>query len=371
MKVVILLLLQLFTIISSADYIEYPRLYNEKLDEILPIKGVNIFAFQGDTLTQDYTLNELLEIKKLGGNTVVVNFLIYQKVANSTRVYAGKSTPKDDVLAKFTLAAHKAGLKVFLKPLVVCEEDDCTMVNILPSNISEWFASYTTYITSLASLSERVGVDVLSVALELQLFSGHHRDEWVKVIDAVKRQYSGVITYCSIFYPVETQNITFWDHLDFISMDTYLPLWDGVSAFPSQIVMNARYKYYLGRVDAWHQSLPSNVSKLPIVLSEVGYPSSIEGLITPYLSAPDTCNGTWASNLTVQRMAWEAVLTTVASTDVVQGVVVFWFDNPSSSDYCPNKANNNWGCSWDVRGKPAEKTIADAWCGVVDTTCIN
>ncbi|CAF4415729.1 unnamed protein product, partial [Adineta steineri] len=28
--------------------------------------------------------------------------------------------------------------------------------------------------------------------------------------------YSGLLIYCSIFYPIETQKIGFWDGLDFI-----------------------------------------------------------------------------------------------------------------------------------------------------------
>jgi len=245
------------------------------------------------------------------------------------------------------------------------------MVNVDPSNINEWFQSYTTYITSLATLSERMGVDVLSVALELELISGKYHEEWVRMIRAVRERFTGLLTYCSVFWPIETQNITFWDELDFISMDTYLPLWDGISPFPSQDAMTEMYIGYLEGVDDWHKSQSERVSRLPIVLSEVGYPSTLEGLITPWLSSPtNTCTGNWSPNTTAQQMAFQAVVTAITSTDVVQGFAIFWFDNPSSPDFCGDRANNTWSCSWDVRGKPAEKVIAEAFCGVVDSTCV-
>jgi hypothetical protein len=47
----------------------------------------------------------------------------------------------------------------------------------------------------------------------------------------------GILMYCSLLYPVETQNITFWDSLDFIAIDTYVPLWDGVRPLLTQSQM--------------------------------------------------------------------------------------------------------------------------------------
>jgi hypothetical protein len=74
------------------------------------------------------------------------------------------------VAYSFVDLAHKAGLAVFLKPVVVCG-GECTMVNVNPTNLSEWFVSYMSYITSFAQFCEEIKVDVLSVVLELE-FSG-------------------------------------------------------------------------------------------------------------------------------------------------------------------------------------------------------
>ena len=46
------------------------------------------------------------------------------------------------------------------------------MINVRPSNITEWFESYTAYITAFASFAESLEVEILSVALELILISG-------------------------------------------------------------------------------------------------------------------------------------------------------------------------------------------------------
>lgn len=58
------------------------------------------------------------------------------------------------------------------------------------------------------------------------------------MIAQVKEKFHGRLTYCSIMWPVETNNIQFWDSLDFIAMDTYVPFWNGTGDVPTQQDMN-------------------------------------------------------------------------------------------------------------------------------------
>jgi len=149
-------------------------------------------------------------------------------------------------------------------------------------------------------------------------------------------------------------------------MDTYIPFWNGTTALPTQQNMNDEYYGYLEYVMSWLSSQPQNVSSLPLVLSEVGYPSSLSGLIMPWATIPlGKCpeEGIGASNFTAQDMAWQAVLNSVGAFPKIKGTVVFWYDNPSTPDWYPDRDNNNWACDWTPRGKPAECTIASAWNG--------
>ena len=186
--------------------------------------------------------------------------------------------------------------------------------------------------------------------------------------------------------------VEFWAMLDFIGMDTYVPFIKNATTdpVPTQASMLARFNGYFNMVSRWLSTQPANVSGLPIVLTEVGYPryvffnflssmwftylfcydSSLQGMATPAADIPHGCPGTWASNTTLQQMAFEALftsLTTTHSSNVV-GLIVFWFDNPSSSDWYPNRnqPSSTWPCGWTPRGKPAECSIAKAYGGVAD-----
>lgn len=140
------------------------------------------------------------------------------------------------------------------------------------------------------------------------------------MIAQVRVNFTVKLTYCSILWPVETQQVTFWDSFDFISMDTYVPFWNGSGPIPTESAMlsvwdlvanfkkmrkeesklihslgcwtvnlwslqmknkkkrrkektNIPFKkliWYYGAVNNWHQAQP-NVSSKFIYLSELGY----------------------------------------------------------------------------------------------------
>jgi hypothetical protein len=331
------------------------------------VQGVNIFAFSNNF----YDPQELGQIKKLGANYIMLDWLIFTDSNTSNNVFADPiKTPSSDAITTFVQAAHNQDLSVMLKPILVCSNwsEPCLMTNVSPSNVSGWFTNYESYIISLAQLGESINVDAISVGLELQQLSSNYLDQWQSLIDNVRNEYNGLLTYCSIFWPIETQNVVFWSYLDFISMDTYLPLWNGTGDAPSLQEMKDIYTGYLQGVSEWKNSQPKNISDMPLILSEVGYPSRNDGLISPSSNPPASCpkDGPQSSNFTAQDAAWTAVLESTMSPlgkSLLCGISVFWYDNPSSQDYLGSNNNDTWACDWSPRGKPAECTIAKYWNG--------
>jgi len=334
------------------------------------IRGIDFFPFNSTVLSSAAIISELDEVVRVGANVVAINFMIVQENATSNVVWASNdTTPTDESLQIFIQEAHSRHLSLFLKPLVICQNTGCEMVNLKPSDPEAWFASYGEYMMSLASFAESNGVEMLSVGLELLLMSSDPAltPYWERLIKDIRTQFSGVLTYSSIFYPFETQRVPFWSSLDMISMDTYVPMMLTVKQpVPTLQQMIQTFDNYFEKVSKWHQTLPANVSSLPILFSEVGYPSSLQGITTPSLNPHKECTGTSAANFTLQQMAFEAFFESAPKYQQelnFLGAVIFWFDNPSSSDYLPDNSTNNWACSWTPRGKPAECTIATAFMG--------
>jgi len=281
------------------------------------------------------------------------------KTSNS--VYPGSDTPSFSTLSVFIKAANDRNLGVFLKPLIVCE-DDTIMVNITPSDPTQWFSSYSYYMIQLAVLSANYpNVGILAVGVELFQLTANtdYLPLWVDLIKNMRLNYFGNLTYCSIMYPEETQHLGFWEELDFISMDTYVPLSNGTGPDPTFDQMSARLAHYFYIVENWRNSTHPEKS---ILISEFGYPSSSFGMVVPYES-PHTCENV-GSNVTLQVMAVDAFLTNAKTQVNVMGVNMFWLDNPSSFDYYENRNNNSWACSWTVRGKPAGALLSMVYWGL-------
>jgi hypothetical protein len=339
------------------------------------IRGIDIFPFNATVTSSAALIAELSNAAQMGTNCIAVNYMLAMQNATSNVVLEAPGvTPNLQQLGALVDAAHALGMSVLLKPLIVCGHN-CQMLNITPADPTLWFESYAAYMLPLAQFAQNRSVEYLSVGLELAPMTASpiYLPGWRAFIPRLRSVYSGLLTYCSIMYPVETSKIGFWDLLDFISMDTYLPL---VNATTGQVLspsqMQDHFKYYFGLVGAWLAAQPANVSSLPVVLSEVGYPSSVAGMLQPYLAPSDGCVGSAASNFTLQAQAFQALYDTAPNYAWLLGTVVFWFDNPSTSDYYPNRQqkDDDWACSWTVRGKPAECVIAAAYGGTCNQSLV-
>lgn len=330
--------------------------------------GFNIFPFNSTALSMPDTLNSLKIISSEGGNWIGVNFFLRQYNATSNDVYFEERTPTKDVWTTFISEAHKYNLRVLVKPLVVCG-GECLFINIIPENITKWFSSYENIILNFSIMAQELEIDALSVGLELlQISNQKYTLYWKKLINYIRLGgYSGLLTYCSIFYPVETQQIAFWDDLDFIGMDFYLPLLNitNDTSIPSQQDMARRFSGYFQYFKSWLNKQSLNVTSKPVVLTEVGYPSSLAGLVIPSGNPAAQCVGNYSANFTLQDLAYQALFQALnENKGICNGTIIFWWDNPSSMDFYDDRDTNNWGCSWTVRGKPAECTIAQAFGGI-------
>ena len=277
------------------------------------------------------------DIATIGGDWVAVYFIIGQDNNISDRVYFDERTPTFEVWSTFVQQAHQLNLNVLVKPLILCG-DECTFFNILPENVTLWFSTYGEIILNLSQTVQILHIDALAVGLELyRLSTEEYRSYWRTLIENVRQDGDkGLLTYSSIFFPVETQKIQFWDLLDFIVMDFYLPLLNITTdtIVPSQQQMIDRFSHYFQHLKQWVDSQPFNVSMKSVILTETGYPSSLGGLAVPSANLPHQCVGIYNANLTLQDMALQAFFQGMKENPgIINGSIIFWWENPSSRDF--------------------------------------
>ena len=87
---------------------------------------------------------------------------------------------------------------------------------------SQWFASYTHFVTEWARVAAEGQVEMFSIGVEMKSSSQTRGPEWFAVIDAIRAVYGGLLTYSANWD--EEPQVVFWDRLDLVGINAFYPL---------------------------------------------------------------------------------------------------------------------------------------------------
>lgn len=169
--------------------------------------------------------------EKTGSDTVILALGALQSTAHSEDVdYTGNYMPTDDELIKIITYAKELGLRVILKPLVNCKNGTWRAhINFFDQEVvcepkwSNWFKSYTKYQLHYANIAEQMECEMFIVGCEM-VQAERRADEWRKLIQDVKKVYTGLVSYNTDKY--QEDNVTWWDAVDVISSSGYYSIHD-------------------------------------------------------------------------------------------------------------------------------------------------
>ncbi|MCH9647832.1 MAG: hypothetical protein K0U98_06305 [Deltaproteobacteria bacterium] len=248
----------------------------------------------------------------------------------------------DEGLATTTRLARERGIKTLLKPHIWVRgkwRGDIAMAD--EAAWKEWFQNYETFLLHYARLAEGLKIEALCIGTELHRTVKEKPDQWRRLIRAVRKVYSGQLTYAANWYQ-EFEDVSFWEELDFIGVQAYFPL----RSQPGGTVAQLR--------DGWQQPLRAleAVSKKagkPVLVTEVGYRSTSGASQKPW-EWPQRGNPA-PVDLVTQKRAYEAFFQEVWPQPWVAGVYWWkWYPGPSRSgkndDFTP-------------QGKPAEGVMGE------------
>ena len=301
-------------------------------------RGFALPSYSRDGYRSPQVTGTLCQIARLGANWIQLNPTWYQASASASAIAASPRTPSDDSLTHAIEAAHRAGLKVFLKPLLDLA-DGGYRGTIKPDDRTAWFASYRAFITHYAGLAARYRVDQFGLGTELAGVSGD-RPGWLGVAAAVRACYWGTILYAANFD--EYQDVRFWDAVDLVGIDAYWP----VSGRPTADVRTVQ--------QAWApivRALAAFAARTGqrILFTEAGYASQ-RGSTT----APWSWTTSRVPDQAEQAGAYQALLASMSDQAWWSGVFWWAWDVPDLSgaadplDYSPH-------------GKSAEAVLRRWW----------
>ncbi len=294
----------------------------------------------------DQNLNNLAHT---GANWIAISLRWGQETISSTKIsYSQNATATDAEIRHVIDLAHSLGIRVLLMPMLHLSNDPTEYhINIgstfnSENQWQEWFASYREFINYYATFSQEAGVDMLFIGNELGSTT-HREADWRRVIQEVRQRFKGLITYdslCSGPFPQgEYARIKWWDAVDYIGVNGYLPLTNKNDPTVEELKAAWMNKSYLAELESL-----SNKFNKPIIIAEIGYPS-VDGIN----KNPASARFDAPQDIQEQADCYNAAFEVFWGKPWLKGI--FWFYWPSNPIPGPVDAN------YTPYGKPAEEVL--------------
>ena len=243
----------------------------------------------------------LVAAREAGAGAVVLLPLAYLDAR--PRLFAGlaprpwpDASPGDLALASAVVEARSLGLRVMLAPQVMASPAG-TWADALSlggdDGIREFFAAYGRVLSHYALLGELLGVELLCLGNERVLVTNTRVDAgddevtrqrcelllglWRALIADVRRAFSGRLTYAAES-TTELDNVGFWEDLDFVGVDLFLPVEEPRGDIGRQQA-RARLAASLGQCLDQAQR-----AGRPLLIVQAGYPSHDTAHESPLLA---------------------------------------------------------------------------------------
>ena len=230
-------------------------------------RGANLTAFLPEAYASPSSRRAMLTARAAGTDLVALTPTSYMADATSTEIAADPAkTPSDRSVLGAARTAHELGLRVAIKPHVDVQ-DGTFRGEIAPSDRAAWFASYGELVDRYADLANEARAETLVIGTELTSMTGDEA-AWRDLIARARDRFDGEITFAANWVEGAEQ-INFWDALDAIGIDAYMPL-DPSNLEPSVDELITAWGPYVVRM----ADLSERWSR-PVLFTELGYESRV------------------------------------------------------------------------------------------------
>ncbi len=314
-------------------------------------------------------------MRKIGINWTTLNVNLCQEKVFSTKLFLDfEYSVSESEIIYMTRKLHDNGIRVILKPCFTSldgatmgalrfppESDFRQIEGIKTDYWKDWFSSYTESMKYFADLAQRAGIDSLMLGAELFGTEGQN-DYWNKVIEEVRKIYSGPITYEFTFISRKTYDLDWFKNLDYLSYSYYPPAADPniepldhtynptACQTPSKSV--EEMMKYLNPRKQRIASIIERFDNKPIVFTEYGVRSCHGCIMQPF-------NFLWDSPYDGEEQAnyLEASFRTFMDVPGWMGLLWWKWDETQHRPQYHGDPNGDRG--FTIQGKPAEKVMRD------------
>ena len=234
-------------------------------------RGMNLTAFLPEAYSDPKAQEALRTAKDAGTDLVALTPTSYMANSTSSQIEADPAkTPSDQSVLAVAADAHSMGLQVAIKPHVDVV-DGTFRGEIQPSDRAAWFESYGNLVDRYAALAQQANADVFVIGTELTTMTGSDGDTeaWRALIQRARSAFDGRITFAANWVQ-GAQTIDFWDDLDYVGIDAYMPLKTRNAQDPSVDALVTAWRPYVAAM----KKLNEEWNK-PVLFTELGYESRL------------------------------------------------------------------------------------------------
>lgn len=315
-----------------------------------------------------YARKEILEqpakMAKAGVNWTTLNANFCQEHFYSRKVFLDFNFSSGELeLYEVAKALHDNEIRILFKPCLtpldsawmgsVTFPDGQQIQNVQNSYWQEWFASFTESAKYFADFAERIGLDALIIGAEYYGTEGR-AEEWSKVIEEVRKIYSGPITYEFTPSSRKAYSLDWFKDLDFLSYSYYPPACDGAME-EAAARENPHYSVenmveYLSSRKEKIQSICDRFWNKPIAFTEIGVRSAHGCILQPF-------NYRWETHYDGEEQAnyMEAVFRTF--WDLPQWMGMYWWKWDETQIRPQYHGDPKGDKGFTIQGKPAENVL--------------
>ncbi|MGA5818874.1 glycoside hydrolase family 113 [Kitasatospora sp. NPDC094028] len=151
-----------------------------------------------DTFVQGKADRIVKYVVGLNANSLSVTFPYYTTGARSNAVAARPTSPSPERLALLLDAAHRAGLRTTVRPIMDEEVFDYAATqgwrgNIAPTDKDAWFASYLAFLTPYLKTAQEHAATEFTIGTEFN--SLENDPHWPGLIDQARKTFHGQLVY--------------------------------------------------------------------------------------------------------------------------------------------------------------------------------
>ncbi|MBR2338405.1 MAG: hypothetical protein IKA63_02940 [Clostridia bacterium] len=308
-------------------------------------------------------------MREMGINWVTVNMNFCQTHYYSQKVYLDFEFSTGELeLYEITKRLHDNGIKVLFKPCLTSLDgawmgwvgfpDELRQIEGVENNYwDKWFRSFLEAEKYFADLAQRAGMDAMIIGAEY--FGTEGQDaRWRKVIEEVRKLYTGPITYEFTCNSRKKYGLKWFDELDFLSYSYYPPACPvNEDYFTGKADINDNPDYtveqlmqYLESRKARIRSISERFDHKPILFTEYGVRSSHGCIMRPFeIETKGHYDGQEQANF------MEASFRTFHELPEWMGLLWWkWDETQYRPHYHADPAGNR---GFTVQGKPAEEVM--------------